>query len=78
VTDLRSSDTDRSLHGSLVEETKALLHGFVDHSIRHVRRSGSGVAHCLAKFSCKNKVCKVWVLDPQEFVVDLLASECSV
>jgi hypothetical protein len=77
VAKLRSGDIDRSLHGPLVEEIKTLLGGFVDHSIRHVRRTCNDVAHRLAKHSCRNKVCKVWFPDPPEFVVDLLASECA-
>jgi hypothetical protein len=75
VTKLPSSYIDRSLHGPRVEDIKTLLRGFVEHSIRYVRRTGNGVAHCLEKHSCKNKVCKVWFSDLTEFVVDLLASE---
>jgi ribonuclease HI len=77
ISKLRSDETDRSLHGPLVEEIKSLLQSFVDHSVRHVRRSGNKVAHLLAKVGCKNKVCNVWVGSPPDLVVSILASECA-
>jgi hypothetical protein len=75
---LRSKDVDRSIHGPLVEEIKSMLKDFADHAIRHVRRSGNKVAHCLARYGCENKCCKEWGCDPPEFLVPVLAPECAV
>jgi hypothetical protein len=49
----------------------------VDHSVRHVHRSGNKVAHLLAKVGCENKVCNAWVGTPPDLVVRILASECA-
>jgi hypothetical protein len=45
-------------------------------SIRHVRRSGNGDAHLLAKYGCENKMCKVLV-NPPDLIVSTLAAECA-
>jgi hypothetical protein len=76
VSKLRGTAKDRSVHGPLVEDIKSLLRSFEDHSIRHVRRSGNGAAHLLAKYGCKNKMCKVWV-NPPDLIVSTLAAECA-
>lgn len=75
VAKIKSRDTDRSLHGPLVEEVKALLSGFEEYSVNHVRRTGNGAAHLLAKFGRENKVCRVWDSTPPEFIVNTLVSE---
>jgi ribonuclease HI len=77
VSKLRSRELDRSLYGPVLEEIKALLSGFEDHSVRHVRRSGNGVAHCLAKLGCSNNICNSWLGSPPGCIVTLLASECA-
>jgi hypothetical protein len=59
VVKLNHRETNKSVHGPLVEEIKSLLKDFTDHSVRHVRRSGNGVAHLLAKLGCENKSCNV-------------------
>jgi hypothetical protein len=58
VTKLRNRNLDRSIQGPLIEEAKALLDGFDDHQVVHVKRSFNEVAHRLAKDGCENKVCK--------------------
>jgi hypothetical protein len=75
VSKLKSLEKDRSIHGPLVEEIKVLLRGLEDHVVKHVRRSGNGAAHRLAKFSCDNKSCNRWIGVPPEFLVDLLAKD---
>jgi ribonuclease HI len=77
ITKLRSKEMDRSVHGPLVEEVKFLLKGFVEHLVRHARRSCNGVAHLLAKQGCENNLCNSWLVSPPDFVVELLASECA-
>jgi hypothetical protein len=47
---------DRSVHGPLVEEIKALLREFDNILICQVRRSGNEVAHRLAKEGAKINV----------------------
>jgi ribonuclease HI len=78
VAKIRSNDVDRSIHGPLVEEIKSMLKDFADHSIRHVRRTGNKVAHCLARFGCENKCSEVWEGVPPDFLVTVLAPECAV
>jgi ribonuclease HI len=75
VAKLNHRETNRSIHGPLVEEIKSLLKDFADHSVRHVRRSGNGAAHLLAKLGCENKNCNVWN-SPPDLIVSVLASEC--
>jgi hypothetical protein len=75
---IRSNDVDRSIHGPLVEEIKSMLKDFADHSVRHVCRTGNMVAHYLACYGCENKCCKVWGIDPPEFLVHVLAPKCAV
>jgi ribonuclease HI len=77
VAKIRNEEKDRSHQGPLVEEIKSLLKSFVAHSVKHVRRSGNGVAHSLAKFSCVNNVCNTWLDVPPEMIVTLLTSECA-
>jgi hypothetical protein len=60
VAKLKAQEMDRSVHGPLVEEIKALLGDFNDFSISHVRRSSNAVAHCLVKEGCLNKYNSVW------------------
>jgi ribonuclease HI len=74
---IRNEEKDRSPHGPLVEQIKSLLKSFQAHSVKHVRHSGNGVAHCLAKFSCVNNVCNTWLEVPPEMIVTLLAAECA-
>jgi ribonuclease HI len=78
VTKIKGVDKDRSGHGPLVEAIKDQLKGFSDYSVNHVRRSGNGLAHSLAKEGCENKCNRSWVEVPPYFIVDLLASECAV
>jgi hypothetical protein len=66
-------ELDRSMHGPLVEEIKALLHGFDDYKVQHVSRKCNGVAHLLAKGSCENKSCNTWFDSPPGFIVDSVA-----
>jgi hypothetical protein len=58
---LNGAGLDRSGHGPLVKEIKALLGGFERSSVIHVRRRCNGVAHYLAKEDRKNKVSKTWL-----------------
>jgi ribonuclease HI len=76
VSKLRGAVKDRSVHGPLVEDIKSLLRSFEDYSVRHVRRSGNGVAHLLAKYGCENKISRVWV-NPPDWIVSTLAVECA-
>jgi ribonuclease HI len=64
VSKLRGVAKDQSVHGPLVEDIKSLLRSFDDYSVRHVRRSGNGVAHLLAKYGCENKMSRVWANPP--------------
>jgi hypothetical protein len=45
---------DRSVHGTLVEDIKVLLHDFDEVKMQYARRSANGVAHRLAHEGCKN------------------------
>jgi hypothetical protein len=75
VSKLRKEELDRSVHGPLVEEIKVLIGEFEDSLIMHVRRSGNGVAHKLAKEGCKNKLCNTWVSSFPDYVLDALARD---
>jgi hypothetical protein len=72
VSKLRKEELDRSVHGPLVEEIKVLIGEFEDSMIKHVRRSGNGVAHKLAKEGCINKL---WVSSYPDYVLDVLARD---
>jgi ribonuclease HI len=75
VSKLRKEELDRSVHGPLVEEIKVLIGEFEDSMIKHVRRSGNGVAHKLAKEGCINKLCNTWVSSYPDYVLDVLARD---
>jgi ribonuclease HI len=71
-TKITGKELDRSMHGPLVEEIKALLQGFEDYKVQHVSRKCNKVAHLLAKHSCENKTCNTWALSPPDFIVNSL------
>jgi ribonuclease HI len=78
VNKLKAQELDRSVHGPLVEEIKTLLGEFEDVVICHVRRSGNGVAHLLAKEGCKNKCNSSWSGTFPDCVLNLLAREAGI
>jgi ribonuclease HI len=78
VAKLKAQEMDRSVHGPLVEEIKALLGDFEDFSISHVRRSSNVVAHVLAREGCLNKCNSAWFDAEPDFVSDLLAQDAGV
>jgi hypothetical protein len=78
VAKLKAQEMDRSVHGPLVEEIKALLGDFEDFSISHVRRSSNVVAHVLAREGCLNKCNSAWFGAEPDFVSDLLAQDAGV
>jgi ribonuclease HI len=78
VTKLRGIDLDRSGHGPLVEEIKALLEEFEDFSVIHVRRLCNEVAHRLAKEGCRNKLGATWHGTLLGFVMNLVNSDVDV
>jgi ribonuclease HI len=57
VSKLHCRERDQSLHGPLVEDVKLMLQDFAEAEVRHARRVCNGVAHCLAKLGCVNKLC---------------------
>ena len=59
VVKLRNKELDRSMHGPLIEDIKAILRSFEDHDAHHVRQSANEVAHRLAKDVCENNLCKL-------------------
>jgi ribonuclease HI len=69
---------DRSGHGPLVEEIKALLGGFERSSVIHVRRRCNGVAHYLAKEGRMSMVSKTWLGVLPADVRNLLALDAEV
>jgi ribonuclease HI len=75
VAKLKAQEVDRSVHGPLVKEIKALLGDFEVFSISHVRRSSNTVAHVLAREGCLNKCNSVWLDAEPDFVTDLLAQD---
>jgi hypothetical protein len=75
VSKLHCRERDRSLLGPLVEDVKLMLQDFAEAEVRHVRRVGNSVAHCLAKLGCVNKLCQTWVGVPPGSIVDCLASD---
>jgi ribonuclease HI len=75
VRKIATTELDRSVHGPLVEDIKALLGDFEEFTVSFVRRTGNGVAHVFAKLGCHNKCCNTWVDFPPGCVVDLLASD---
>jgi hypothetical protein len=68
----------QSVYSTLVEEIKKLLHSFEDHAIKHVRCSGNGVTHRLAKDICDNKVCNCWFGAPPQYLVNYLACDAEL
>jgi hypothetical protein len=70
---ITGSEMDRSMHGQLVEEIKAMLQGFEDYKVQHVNRKCNEVAHLIAKDNCDNKSYNTWVDSPPGIIVDSLA-----
>jgi hypothetical protein len=75
---LRQKDRGRSIYGPIIQEIKELLQGFVDVSIRTVRKTVNGVAHALAKEGCINKVNRFWLGVPPASIVNTLVLDGSV
>jgi ribonuclease HI len=75
VRKIATTELDRSMHGPLVEDIKALLGDFEEFTVSFVRRTGNGVAHVFAKLGYDDKCCNTWVDFPPGCVVDLLASD---
>jgi ribonuclease HI len=75
---LNQASLDRSGHGPLVEEIKALLGGFEKSSVIHVRRRCNGIAHYLAKEGRNNKYSKTWLGVFPVDVMNLLALDSGV
>lgn len=73
---LPSMERDRSVHGPLVEEVKALLGEFQEITVKAVRRSANEVAHKLAKYGCVNQQCTTWLRFPPNCIVDVLETDC--
>jgi ribonuclease HI len=61
VKKLGTTELDRLVHGPLIEDIKALLCGFEEVQVQHVRRMANEVANRLAKKGCRNNVCETWV-----------------
>jgi ribonuclease HI len=75
---LNGAGLDRSGHGPLVEEIKALFGGFERSSVIHVRRRCNGVAHYLAKEGRMSMVSKTWLGVLPADVRNLLALDAEV
>jgi ribonuclease HI len=75
VSKLHGKEMDRSIYGPLVDEVKLMLQEFAEAEVGHVRRVCNGVAHCLAKLGCANKLRQTWVGVPPGSIVDCLACD---
>jgi hypothetical protein len=75
VAKMKGTDKDQSIHGPLVEEIKVLLQGFEEAGVGHVRRACNEVPHKLAKFGSVDKSCNIWVGEPPDFIVNIVATE---
>jgi hypothetical protein len=75
VTKLQREELDRSIHGTLVEDIKALLRHLQGSSIRFVKREANIAAHRFAKDGYENKMCKVWIGVPPVYAMNLGVSD---
>ena len=53
MTKLLRKEKDRSVHGPLIEEIKAMLQEYGEYSANHTRRSCNEIVHKLAKDGCE-------------------------
>jgi ribonuclease HI len=61
VSKLQVEETDRSVHGILIEPIKRELRNGRDFVVRWARRSANEVAHRLAKEGCELSSARVWL-----------------
>ncbi|KAE8771858.1 ADP-ribosylation factor-like protein 8B-A [Hordeum vulgare] len=61
--------------GPRVEEIKAMFHFFDELKVTWVRRSANSVAHKLARVGVAEELCKVWLMVPPDFILDMVSNE---
>ncbi|BFG14616.1 hypothetical protein CerSpe_008900 [Prunus speciosa] len=74
---LRSHSIDRSVIGSVVEDTKSLLTQVTGEGFTHIRRTANCVAHRLAHFAFHIGGSLYWFEEPPDFISDVLYEDCN-
>ena len=72
---LQNRHKDRANAGAWIQEIKTLLASFSESKVSWIRRSANVVAHKLAKVGVGEDLCKVWVGDTPDYVLDVLSDE---
>lgn len=72
---LRSQEKDLSPHGPTIEEIKQLLNSRERWKISWVRRSANGAAHRLARHGVTNNLCKVWLNEPPDCILQVISDD---
>nr|XP_040258406.1 uncharacterized protein LOC120975768 [Aegilops tauschii subsp. strangulata] len=75
VCKLQNVQKDFSPLGPIVEEVRQLLASRESWKISWVRREANGAAHSLVKEAATNKICKVWLHVPPDFILPVVADE---
>lgn len=76
VTAVRTTTTDRSVIGPIVEDTKSLLATVTGGVTTHIRRTANTVADRLARIGRNIGAILTWFEEPPDFIVDLLFEDC--
>ena len=72
---LQNPHKDRANAGAWIQEIKDLLASFTEFKVSWTRRSANVVAHKLARVGVGEDLCKVWVQDTPDYVLDVLSDE---
>ncbi|CAL2268928.1 unnamed protein product [Prunus armeniaca] len=77
ITALRTTTTDRSVIGLIVEDTKSLMARVTGEVTTHIRRTANIVADCLAQFGRNIGANLTWFEEPPNFIIHLLFEDCN-
>lgn len=72
---LADPNKNLSVSGPCVEEIKQMMHGFSERKVSWVRRLANSAAHKLAKVGVGDELCKIWLMVPPDFVLDVVSEE---
>jgi ribonuclease HI len=75
VSKLQNSSKDLSPLGPMIEEVKKLLEKRQQWKVSWVRHSANGAAHGLAKEGVSNNLCKVWLHEPPDCILNIVSAE---
>ena len=61
--------------GPVIEEVKMMLQAREQWKISWVRRSANGAAHALAREGVSSELCKVWLHEPPDCILQVVSDE---